>query len=1551
MGRESSENKNCMNIKEDATVFKSSSTLRTMPLASLPHDLAQLPVLSESTIHDALHKRFEQGIIYTKVGEILIVVNPFEHFSRNRSDGLKRFLDGHGSGQSRPGMPHVWEIADRAFSTMLSTRRRQTVVLSGESGAGKTEAGKQVLAYLTDISQTRAASLISQAAGGSVAAEGAEGGSASESHLLSSHTILESFGNAKTIKNNNSSRVGKWIQVNFHSSGLIRNAMVRTYLLEKTRVVQTAPGERNFHIFYELLAYLKLPSNGALLARLGNPSTDVKSYAYLARSTAEVRTDTVDDLDSFRGLRAALEALGWTAAETEALWRVVLGVLHLGNLRFVASSVMTRTGAQPGSRVQNPAVRQQAAALLRVEETDLDRALLFHSLIVDQCDVDTLIAHSPQEAERTRDTLAQALYGGLFEHLLQRINSQWEEDAAAGVEETARRVPEERGGRPNRSGEDCSIAVVDMGGFEVLRRNGLEQLCVNLCEERLHAHFVDHCLTGCVEELRREAVPAPIVPSSSNAACLAALEKASTGLFALVDAELQRPGGGSEDALLHNLLSAHARPDGAVQQAPADAGRRAFALLHHAQPVVYHLEGVLDKSRDAVPPDLEDLIQYSEDALVRSMNSVCHSARPFAPAASGGRDGDAAASVGSRLCAQLPALMAQLRLSTPHFIKCIKSNQHSQARWLEPEFVMRQLRCSCVLGLARIAAEGWPHHMTHAEFIRRHRSLAKQAPGGEQRDTAESLQQALSRLQQQGVLQGGRWAVGVSRVYLQEDQMSALQLSLEALRDRAARKLQRQWKRNVQTRGRRRALYASHFARALADAAAASPPPNQNTSNSVSKQHMSGKGASCKLDRAWQQLKALSQKQDSSPEECLQVALRSTPQVCALLASASGKPHELSSHGQLAEALSEQVITVCRLLSAQMEIAEAAEAKDMAKEAFDRAAQAEAVATQAEARAAAAEEVAAQVRGSLAEAEARALLAERRADHAKGRMAQAEVRAARAEAAMEETLEEKGRPTQEHAAGALGLDDKHDQDEEQGIGIVIREDHFSLQSRPGHQRRATVPESVGCHRSPAKPGAPAVAGGTDDHSAAGKRPPQCGAPGALRADGPGMSPVRRMPLLGDGGEPEVLTAEILAKPAEAVAERGSGGDEESPTVGSDAESRERRRKGSPALSEARKGSPTLSEASNGTVSTHASQDAAATLLTIGGYQLNSRLLSSLERWQPSTSSMQPTSAAPHAQEGAAVVEAGGKMKRGPRERRASISMLEEQGALASPARMAAASSLHKAAQSGSVGVVKLMLEQGASVDSRDEENFTALHLARATAMRMCLSCSSKSAPTSTWRRTTDGLHCTSPRATATPHTTLLLLHSGAEVQRADRRGQTALHAACERGHAQLVPMLHEWGLSADALDLEGCTPLHCACRCAAPDTVEALLKLFPQMNVKSQAGVSPLCVAVTYGHIQAAQLLLDHGALVDASVHSAAARFAEKSPGEMAQQLVMMLAFSSEWYGEDGEEVGNEGEADNDLKGDGGRSQHTRRYRLGRQAREPIHPQLGKSSPSHDAAM
>lgn len=650
--------------------------------------------------------------IYTYSGTILIAANPHKRIKHLYGPRMMAQYRGVQLGELSP---HVYAIAEAAYSAMMADEQRQAILISGESGAGKTESAKMVMQYLAHRAGGGLRSNVQKRknAGpdGCDKTELAEVSAPIEEQILESNPLLEAFGNAKTARNDNSSRFGKFVEIDFDAAGRVTGAAISTYLLERSRVVSIRPPERSFHIFYQLCA----GADDDLRAKL-HLGDDARLFRYLAASTSFELVD-VNDAEAFSHTVEAMRIVGMEPKDIETTLRCVAAVLHLGNICFEEGKENHDEAAITGTPESLRAI-DVAAELLGVLPDDLLDALTTRAIetrgerIVKRLD--------PAAAAESRDALAKSLYSRLFDWLVAAVNRKI--GALGGGGRTAR-----------------TIGILDIYGFEAFDTNSFEQLCINLANEKLQQAFNAHVFKGEQLEYSQEGIAWSYVDFVDNQDVLELLEGnssngSSNGVFPLIDEACRLPRATHAD-LAHALrtkLSSNSR-----FIAPR-RDQHSFVIDHYAGEVFYSTEALLDKNRDFVVAEHACLMERSSVELLRylfsagdgttgtaaedaaAVSSPCQGALLKAQKR---RSAFMLSSVGSRFRRQLSGLMTTLSECQPHFIRCIKPNPESRPGALTPSYVLEQLRAGGVLEAVRIACAGFPTRKPFLPFAQRYALL------------------------------------------------------------------------------------------------------------------------------------------------------------------------------------------------------------------------------------------------------------------------------------------------------------------------------------------------------------------------------------------------------------------------------------------------------------------------------------------------------------------------------------------------------------------------------------------------------------------------------------------------------------------------------------------------------------------------------------------------------------------------------------------------------------------------------------------------------------
>ncbi|XP_034671932.1 unconventional myosin-XV isoform X2 [Drosophila subobscura] len=678
-------------------------------------DMTMLDDLHEASLLWNLRLRYDKGLIYTFAGSILIAVNPYKMFPDAYGLEVAKQYAGRPLGVLPP---HLFAIGAAAHAALPSP---QVVVISGESGSGKTESTKLVMQYLAAVVP----------GGGSASAVITE-------QILEAAPLLEAFGNARTARNDNSSRFGKYLEVYF-KSGAIVGAKITQYLLEKSRIVTQAPGERNYHVFYEMLGGL----SEAERSKYGLLEAD--KYFYLNQGATDCASGRVD----WASLQSAMQVLGVSEGEREGIVRVLAAVLHLGNVYFHRRQL--RHG-QEGVEVGSDAEIKWAAHLLHISDEGLHRAVTSRTT---EARAERL--HTPlgiDQALDARDAFAKALYAGLFNWLVSRINSIVQK---GGTHDAHR------------------ISILDIFGFEDLAENSFEQLCINYANENLQLYFNKHVFKLEQAEYARERLEWTPLAWDDNLPVIHLLAKKPVGICHLLDDESNFPRATDLSFLEkchynHALSELYARPR---------IGAQEFGVTHYAGQVWYCVDGFLDKNRDALRGDVLELLASSRLTLVTELTKQLRAQRDAGKTLPKGSNGrfvtmkPRTPTVAARFADSLQQLLQSMGRCHPWFVRCIKPNQEKHALRMDMPCVLQQLRYLGMLDTIQIRQRGYPVRLRFQHFVERYRHLltAPLARGTPYRELCRALLEAMPRT---GV-EGPDYQLGATRVFLREALHRALE--------------------------------------------------------------------------------------------------------------------------------------------------------------------------------------------------------------------------------------------------------------------------------------------------------------------------------------------------------------------------------------------------------------------------------------------------------------------------------------------------------------------------------------------------------------------------------------------------------------------------------------------------------------------------------------------------------------------------------------------------------------------------------------------------------
>jgi myosin-7 len=775
-------------------------------------DVLHLPKVSEASVLHTLRIRYKREEIYTAAGQILISINPYKIIKQQKIHGnvesiysenymmlyrnqrYKSGLDTAATTIEKP--PHLYQIADRAYTALMDSAhhgastsdnhmrddkdavrminehrrhgssgnviRNQSIIISGESGAGKTEATKHIMKYLARITRKHTHLLTAQH-------------DALEDRVLSSNPLLETFGNAQTIRNNNSSRFGKFIHIHFScTTGAITGASISNYLLEKTRITTQVEGERNYHIFYQLVS----GADETTLKVMGLEQ-GIANFRYLGNRGGK----TAQDAEALQTTRQCLASLGLGETEQRDVFAMVAAVLHLGNIQFEPASEMNTDASKVTESSQHSL--KTACQLLGLNEQELAQAVLTKMIVVN----DNVIhkSQSVTMAEDKRDALAKLTYSCIFLWLVNRINQQLNETTT-------------HAGNPDKSpafpvqDKHGFIGVLDIYGFECFEKNNFSTLLINYCNEKLQRHFNRHLFEVEQELYTNEGVDWSYISFNDNKPCLDLIEGGSRniGILGTLDEAWSGMGTTSEKdrKFLKRLHSKFGTDPGAKNSdnrhpdfvTPKIGQDDSFVIVHYAGEVEYNVDGFVEQNMETLSNELRALGASSTLNLPKDVFSL--GADEFGSTSS--RSLLRGVSVGSQFRTSLQALMSDLECTQPHYIRCIKPNSIKASGQFIAGEVLKQLRYSGMMEAIRIRQEGYALREEHESFYDRFSVLLNPEDLQGKEPSIILLVKALSK--RLGVSDAD-WQVGHSKVFLRRKLSDKLERLAKLRVHRAARTL------------------------------------------------------------------------------------------------------------------------------------------------------------------------------------------------------------------------------------------------------------------------------------------------------------------------------------------------------------------------------------------------------------------------------------------------------------------------------------------------------------------------------------------------------------------------------------------------------------------------------------------------------------------------------------------------------------------------------------------------------------------------------------------
>eukprot|EP00041_Stephanoeca_diplocostata_P021487 m.501100 g.501100 ORF g.501100 m.501100 type:complete len:1220 (-) comp21837_c1_seq3:181-3840(-) len=614
-------------------------------------DNCGLMFLNEATLLHNLDKRFAKDEIYTYTANILLALNPYHSLDIYTPENVKKY-----QGMSLGVLPpHVYAIADKAYRDMRNLGLSQSIMCSGESGAGKTESTKHLLRYLTD----------SYGGGGDV--------SDLEARILAANPLLESFGNAKTTRNNNSSRFGKFVELHFNRNAQVIGSTILHYLLEKSRIISQTSEERNYQVFYRMCRGAPKSMRDALSLQ-----EDCSVYEYLKSSNLE-KIQFLDDVKDFAVMEKSMTDCAFEPGEKSNVFRITAAVLHIGNLVF------EEAGDGCNISGSSEATLNGVAQMLGLDVDNMKQSMCYKTVSV--AGTESKVGLNVKVATNSRNALAKSIYSKMFDWIVERVNQCFPFPVEKSVN---------------------YIGILDIAGFEYFRHNSFEQFCINYCNEKLQQFFNERVLKDEQELYVKESIKFKQVEFVDNQDCIDLIETSKTGVLAILDEQSKLPKASDTSfaEMLHTKHGKHIR-----LQVPRKSkmswykqlrDNEGFIVRHFAGAVCYEVDGFMDKNNDALTSDLAQLMESSKDKYLRTLFEH----KPGDPKIQKGKL--TLISLGDKFKKALTVLMEKLHSTRASFIRCIKPNQQMKPKVFSGGEILSQLQCAGMVSVLDLMQGGYP---------------------------------------------------------------------------------------------------------------------------------------------------------------------------------------------------------------------------------------------------------------------------------------------------------------------------------------------------------------------------------------------------------------------------------------------------------------------------------------------------------------------------------------------------------------------------------------------------------------------------------------------------------------------------------------------------------------------------------------------------------------------------------------------------------------------------------------------------------------------------
>ncbi|KAJ8360951.1 hypothetical protein SKAU_G00174760 [Synaphobranchus kaupii] len=660
-------------------------------------DMAMMTHLNEPCVLYNLKERYAAWMIYTYSGLFCVTVNPYKWLPVYDSVVVEAYR-----GKKRiEAPPHIFSISDNAYQFMLTDRENQSILITGESGAGKTVNTKRVIQYFATIAVV----------GGKKEQQAGKMQGSLEDQIIAANPLLEAYGNAKTVRNDNSSRFGKFIRIHFATSGKLASADIETYLLEKSRVTFQLSAERSYHIFYQLMTGHKPELLEALLITT-NP------YDYPMISQGEITVKSIDDVEEFIATDTAIDILGFTSDEKIGIYKLTGACLHHGSMKF--KQKQREEQAEPDGTED----ADKIAYLMGLNSADVLKALCFPRVKVGNEFVTK--GQTVPQVHNSVMALCKSVYEKMFLWMVIRINEMLD----------------------TKKARNFFIGVLDIAGFEIFDYNSLEQLCINFTNEKLQQFFNHHMFVLEQEEYKKEGIEWEFIDFGMDlAACIELIEK-PLGIFSILEEECMFPKA-SDTTFKNKLYDQHLGKSAAFQKPKPAKGKAEahFSLMHYAGCVDYNISGWLDKNKDPLNDSVVQLYQKASVKLLAHLYASHGGDDAAKGKKAGKKKGGSFQTVSALFRENLGKLMTNLRSTHPHFVRCLIPNESKTPGLMENFLVIHQLRCNGVLEGIRICRKGFPSRILYGDFKQRYKVLnASVIPEGQFIDNKKASEKLLGSI-------------------------------------------------------------------------------------------------------------------------------------------------------------------------------------------------------------------------------------------------------------------------------------------------------------------------------------------------------------------------------------------------------------------------------------------------------------------------------------------------------------------------------------------------------------------------------------------------------------------------------------------------------------------------------------------------------------------------------------------------------------------------------------------------------------------------------------